>query len=426
MGSQSEFSAAPISDEQLVAWPRIAAVSAMVSFSLPTFITGLEVYQGMSVQDGILAMIVASLLLTVIGGIMGAIGAKTRLSSYLLVKIAFGNLGAGIVNLAFAVSLIGWFGVNIDLFSEAVIRLVKASFNMQLQAWPIEIFAGICMVLTTIYGFKAINILATLLAPILAIITGAMLFQASQQLSFGEFWVFEKSAALSFSDGVAAIVGAIIIGTIILPDITRFSRQWTGGLHTAFWAYFVVELVVMLVIAFAAAAMGMTDILDLMGSLGIGISAFFIVIAGSWILNSLNLYSTVLSVEATFPSLKGKLVTGLLGAAGVIAAFFNILDMFISFLTFLAAIFVPVAGIIITDYLLLNRQKYNHEGLQQNRQVSIPAIIAWALGAAISAFSQASIATGILVLDAIMVAAIVYGVLTKLLSVRDTAKGEIQ
>ena len=105
MEQQSEFSAAPVSDEQLVAWPRVAAVSSMVSFSLPTFITGLEVYQALTISDALWAMLIASILLTVVGGTMGAIGARSRMSSYLLVRIAFGNKGAGLVNMAFALSL---------------------------------------------------------------------------------------------------------------------------------------------------------------------------------------------------------------------------------------------------------------------------------------------------------------------------------
>ena len=55
-------------------------------------------------------------MLTIIGCITGSIGARTRLSSYMLVRIAFGDRGASLVNLAFALSLLGWFGVNIDLF----------------------------------------------------------------------------------------------------------------------------------------------------------------------------------------------------------------------------------------------------------------------------------------------------------------------
>jgi cytosine permease len=353
---------------------------------------------------------------------MGAIGARTRLSSYLLVRIAFGNTGAGLVNLAFAMSLIGWFGVNIDLFSSAVSRLALDVFALTIPDWPIEIAAGICMLSTTIFGFKAINFLATLMVPVLAIVTGLLYYSASGELSFSQYLLLEKPTSLTLSEGVGAIVGAIIIGAIILPDITRFSKTWTGGIHTAFWSYMVVELIVMFVAGFAAAAMGKAEILDLMLVLNLGIGAFIIVIAGSWILNSLNLYSTMLSLEATWPKFKGKLFTTVIGAAGVVAAFMNILDIFISFLVFLAAIFVPVAGIIIVDYIFIKPKAYVIETLSDNSRFSWPAGLAWLIGASISAFHDSlwlPSLTGITVLDAVMVSALIYFALAKFLNSRN-------
>ncbi|MEP1383909.1 MAG: cytosine permease [Paraglaciecola sp.] len=414
MDNQNEYSSVAVTAEQIVSWPRVAAVSVMIAFSLPTFITGIEVYQGLTVPDTVWALIIGSVLLTIIGGTMGAIGAKTRLSSYLLVRIAFGDRGAGVVNLAFALSLIGWFGVNIDLFSGAVSHLLLDVFEIHIPDSPIEMAAGICMIITTIFGFKAINILASIMVPVLVVVTAMMFWAAYNQLSLEQFWYFEKSATLTLSDAVSAIVGAIIVGAIILPDITRFSKHWTGGVYTAFWAYMVVELIVLFVAAFAAAAIGQSEILSLMLGLGLGLAAFVIVIAGSWLLNSLNLYSTMLSVEATWPKITGKLYTCLFGLAGIIAAFFNILDMFIAFLSFLAAIFVPVSGVIMVDFLFVRREFYNLDSLNNNVKFSPAAFIAWLLGAALAVFSDVAFIpsfTGITVLDAVLISGIVYALL---------------
>ena len=57
------------------------------------------------------------------------------------------------VNLAFAVSLLGWFGVNIDLFSAALLRLMNDVPGVSATPWLVELFAGTVMTITTIYGF---------------------------------------------------------------------------------------------------------------------------------------------------------------------------------------------------------------------------------------------------------------------------------
>ena len=133
MEDGSEFAAVPIRDEQLVAWPRVAAISAMVGFSLPTFLTGLEIFSGLSPTDAILALFWGCLLVTIVGAVMGYIGAKDRMSSYLLVRVAFGDKGAALVNIAFAISLMGWFGLSINLFMDTVSRLASDLWGLDLS-----------------------------------------------------------------------------------------------------------------------------------------------------------------------------------------------------------------------------------------------------------------------------------------------------
>ncbi len=416
MKTANQSESMEITPSELVAWPRIAAVSAMVSFSLPSFITGLEVYQALTINDALWALVIGSIILTLIGGAMGSIGVRSRLSSYVLVRVAFGDAGAGIVNIAFAISLIGWFGVNIDLFSNAVTRLISAQFDLVVPEWPIDIFAGLCMVITTLYGFRAINILASLMVPILAIVTAMMLYNSIGAMSISEYLSVEKSASLTIGDGVSAIVGVIIIGSIILPDITRFSKQKSGGLHTAFWAYMVVQLFVLFVSGFAATVTQETEILSLMLKLNLGFAAFFIVIAGSWVLNSLNLYSARLSVEATFPTWQRKIIATILGSAGVAAAFLDILDVFISFLSFLSDVFVPVAGVIIVDAFLIRPHIYGSKALKNNAKISLPAFIAWLAGAIFAGFNGVLFSlsvSGISVIDAIILTGVIYTVLMK-------------
>ena len=79
MDETSEFDAVAVSEDQWVAWPRIAAVAAMVAFSLPTFITGLEVYHALSPLQALLALTVGSVIIFLIGALMGSIGAKTHM-----------------------------------------------------------------------------------------------------------------------------------------------------------------------------------------------------------------------------------------------------------------------------------------------------------------------------------------------------------
>ena len=411
----NEFSAVKITDAQLVPWPRVAAVGAMVAFSLPTFITGLEVHQALEPIQAILALVIGSLIIFAIGGVMGVIGAKTRMSSYLLVRIAFGDKGASIVNIAFAISLLGWFGVNINLLGDAVSRLALDVFEIEIASLTLAIIASLCMTLTTVIGFKAINWLATIMVPVLAWVTFLLADSALSENSFAQILAAEKVATLSLGQGISAVVGAIIIGAIILPDITRFVKHWSSAIYIAFIAYVVVQLLVMGAAGLAGAASGKTDILDIMIDLGLGVGASIIVIAGSWVLNSLNLYSAALSTTATFPKLNATVVTICLGLVGVFVALLNLLDNFITFIFYLSIIFVPVAGIIISDYLFIRPHAYNIESLSDNRTFAPKGFIAWLLSAVFAILSTESVISspsGIAAIDAIILAGIIYTTLS--------------
>ncbi|NQY98413.1 MAG: cytosine permease [Henriciella sp.] len=387
----------------------------MVAFSLPTFITGLEVYHALSPLQAVLALAAGSLIIFVIGALMGGIGAKTHMSSYLLVRIAFGDRGAGLVNIAFAISLLGWFGININLFADAAGRLSSDVFGWAVPELVWITIASVGMTVTTLVGFKAINMLATAMVPVLAIVTGLLVYTSLETQSFSSFLAADKEITLSFGEGVSAVVGAIIIGAIILPDITRFARHWSGAIYTAFIAYIVVQLAVMGSAALAGGATGEIEILDVMLSMGLGVGAFVIVIAGSWVLNSLNLYSAVLGTKATFPILGTTLLTLGLGAAGIIAGALNLLDYFVTFLFYLSIIFVPVAGVILVDYFLIRPDRYRIETLDENVKFNVKGFATWAIGAAASILMSEGVIpslTGMAAMDAALLTAFLYLALT--------------
>ncbi len=408
---QNEFAVEKVSDDNLVGWPRVAAVAAMVSFSLPTFITGLEVSQGLPGTSAITAFLAGSIIIVVIGSIMGVVGAKTRMSSYLLVRVAFGDAGARLVNLAFAISLLGWFGVNINVFTGAVGQLTQTLFNVEVSEFWLSIFASVCMTVTTLIGFRAINMLSTLLVPVLAVVTFMLGWSALESMSLSEIINVERERTLSTGDGISAIVGAIIIGAIILPDITRFVRHWTGAIYTAVVAYIVVQTVVMFAAAMAGTVSGKTDILEILLDVNLGFGAFAIVIAGSWVLNSLNLYSTVLSTKASFDRLPVRALTLGLGVVGVVVALMNILDSFVTFLFYLSVIFIPVAGVIVVDYLIVQPERYRIDTLADNRGWNVKGLIAWAGGAVFAVLVSEGVippVTNIAAIDAVALSALVY------------------
>jgi cytosine permease len=386
----------------------------MVSFSLPTFIAGIEVSSGVGPDLALAAILGGALVIFLIGWLMGSIGGRTGFNSYLLVRLAFGDAGARIVNLAFSISLLGWFGINLNLFGLAIAGLSKELFGVIPPELLVTIVASLLITVTTIIGFRAINLVSTLMIPVLAFVALALLVTATSQTAPV---VAASQGEMSLGDGISAIVGSIVIGSIIMPDITRFLRTSGGALLTSGTSYMIAQPFVMWVAASAAMVLGTEDIISIMLTLGLGLGAFMIIIAGSWVLNALNLYSAVLGVTASFPTLSARTVTVVLGVIGVTAGLMNILDSFVTFLFYLSVVFIPVAGVIIVDHFIARPETYRVREVADNQSLNRWGLLAWFMGAAIAlAASEGFIGsvTRVAALDAMLTAAVLYWIAARL------------
>ena len=409
-----EFSTHAVPTDARVASFRVAAVASMVSFSLPTFIAGIEVSSGVGPDLTVAAILGGALVIFLIGWLMGSIGARTGFNSYLLVRLAFGDAGARVVNLAFSISLLGWFGINLNLFGLAIAGLSDELFGIIPPELLVTIVASLLITVTTIIGFRAINLVSTLMIPVLGFVAMALLVTATSQTAPV---VAASQGEMSLGDGISAIVGSIVIGSIIMPDITRFLRTSGGALLTSGISYMIAQPFVMWVAASAAMVLGTEDIISIMLTLGLGLGAFIIIIAGSWVLNALNLYSAALGVTASFPRLWARAVTVVLGVIGVTAGLMNILDSFVTFLFYLSVVFIPVAGVIIVDHFVARPEAYRVTEVEDNQPLNRWGLLAWFMGAAIAlAASEGFIGsvTRVAALDAMLTTAVLYWIAARL------------
>ena len=409
-----EFSTHAVPTDARVASFRVAAVASMVSFSLPTFIAGIEVSSGVGSGLTLAVILGGALVIFLIGWLMGSIGARTGFSSYLLVRLAFGDAGARVVNLAFSISLLGWFGINLNLFGLAIAGLSDELFGIIPPESLVTIVASLLITVTTIIGFRAINLVSTLMFPVLAFVAMALLVTATSQTAPV---IAASEGEMSLGDGISAIVGSIVIGSIIMPDITRFLRTSGGAFLTSGTGYMIAQPFVMWVAASAAMVLGTEDIISFMLTLGLGLGAFVIIIAGSWVLNALNLYSAVLGVTASFPSVSARTVTVVFGVIGVTAGFMNILDSFATFLFYLSVVFIPVAGVIIVDHFIARPQAYRVTEVEDNQPLNRWGLLTWFMGAAMAlAASEGFIGslTRVAALDAMLTTAVLFWIAARL------------
>jgi purine-cytosine permease-like protein len=93
-------------------------------------------------------------------------------------------------------------------------------------------------------------------------------------------------------------------------------------------------------------------------------------------------YSASVSTQNIFPKIDQRYLIIGITAFSVIMANIIPISEYQSFLLLIGAVFVPLFGVVLTDYYILNRSRYNNDSFFNSNKNSIryTAIFAWLTG----------------------------------------------
>lgn len=406
----------PVPDEESVGGIKIATIIVGVAITLPAFLVGSEVLYALGTIRGAVAILSAGAILTVLGTLIMSIGARSRLSTYNILQFPFGVRGARPISLLLAITLFGWFGVTATLFGQAVQIAVERIFEVAL---PVMLFTGIgsaLMVVTTIYGFTAIQKLSTLSVPLMLVVLFGSIYEILSTKGWSELLHLTGKGGELSTIGIAmsAVVGAFIVGVTIASDMSRFSKNARAGIVGALLSYGSVSLLILIAAGMPSLVTGDKNLMENFHQVGLGLPALFIMMFATWTTNTNNLYSASLAVAQILPRVSDWQITLVSGVLGTIVALGGIAENFVRFLLLLGVAVPPLAGIFITDFWVLKRRKYALQDLNSHSPVVWHAFGAWACGTLTGALASGGVIqiTTIPACDAIVVASLAYWLLS--------------
>lgn len=409
-----DYATTPVPEQQTIGGVGIGMINGGLAFAVPGLITGIELGTALGFEQSLYAFLLGGLLLAVLGFITGLVGMHNRLASCMTMKFVFGRYGANLISLLFVVALLGWYGVNIDLFSEVSQQLSLQLFAASPSIMTLEILLGVVITLTTIWGFKLIEKVANLFVPILALVVVYMLWQS---LSYPAAQSAAPAiASMSFGEAVSVVVGSFIVSVVLMPDFTRFAATSRDTAVSSFLPFLGLSSFVYIASALAGLAVQDDNVLTVMLALGMGGIAFMLLIVSSWVTNVVNLYSVGLGFNAISPRLREWKIIVVAGVLGTLFASFNLLDRFTDFLFGLSVVFTPVAAIYVVDFFFLRaKRKYQLAELEHVPAMNWQALLAWGFGTSASLLSNQGLVliTGIEACDALLVTAPAYWLLRR-------------
>ena len=400
----------PVREDETVSGWSVGMVIFGICLTLPTLYTGAITAEQLGFIGTAKAVGLASLVLSIMSIPAAIVGAETRLSSYLIIEFVFGRRGSDFVNALLGLTLLGWFAVTAGFFGETLAIAFEEMFAVSPPTWLLTLISSVLILITTIFGFKAIDRLALFAVPLLILF---LLYVSSLSLADSSWETVlstEGSNPAYFSTAVSTVIGSLIVGVVLMPDLSRYARSVKDCVSASVLGNGVGNCFSMLMGVAPAIVTGLLDPMAYMIALGLVGSAFVILVFATWTTNSVNLYSTTLAVAIIKPKIPEWKLTVACGVIGTALAMIGITDYFIGFLEWLGVIVPPVASIYLTDYFVLKQKNYSLTLQDSLPDYDRAAIVAWVIGTAISAFtfvSEFSLST-IPTLDALVITAPIY------------------
>lgn len=335
-----------------IAVQRFGQVSALSQFLL-----GATLGYSMSFVNAVLAFLFGSIILEVIMCVVGIIGQKEGLNTSLLARwTGFGEIGASIVGLAIAVSLIGWFGIQSGISAESLDALVP---NV-MPVWAWSLIFGLLVTAIVVFGFGGMQWLANVTVPLFLILVGWSVISELQRHSLAELVTAAPAGpTLTIWQGTGIVAGGLIVGAIITSDMTRFNRSGKDVIKQTAVGVTLGEFVIGLAGVLLALAARTDNIVAIVTS-SVGLVGLLIVVAGTLKINDWNLYSSSLGLVNFISTTFGKnlprvATTVVMGVVGSVLAAAGILSRFTEFLTVLSVAFPPIAGIMVAEYFIVKK-----------------------------------------------------------------------
>lgn len=401
----TEYATQPVPEAKTVSGWQVGCVIIGIAITLPGLYSSGEIAQSLGMKQSILALLVAASVLSVMSIPTSIIGQQTRRTSYGLIRQVFGPIGGPMINSVFGIILLGWYAVTAELFGRTLMIGFESILDISQPQWVFTVLSSVLVLLSTLYGFKAIDRLAIVAVPALILVFAYVSLKAFN----GALPKLENAAPLTaggFVWAVNAITGSMIVSVVLMPDLSRYARTRMDAAIAAVIGNGGGSVIGMALAMLPAIMSGSVDPMTYMVAAGLGIGALMVLIGATWTTNAVNLYSTALVVGDITQRENYTRVIILCGILGTALALVGIADNLIDFLLFLGVLVPPIAGVYLVDFFILGQSARNPS------TACLSALLATGFGLLHHfAWLPKVTSTGITALDGLCVSAALYSAL---------------
>ena len=332
--------------------------------------------------DAMLAIIVGSVAGSVLLSLAGKIGSNHGIPSLISMRPSFGIRGSYLPAILNVMQLVGWTTFEIMIMARAAEMLAGS-------VMPYYFWAAIFGALVALLGIAGpLNVARQWLGKFavwIAYGTSAIIIISLINSTDMAALISSPGQGMSFFSALDLVIAMPVSWMPLVADYNRFAKKS----KSAMWGTFIGFAMTNILFYFGGVLIGTSDVIGII----VAIQAMFfgflmlLLIVDEADNAFADVYSAAVSTQDIFSKINQKyLIVGFTALSAILATVVSIQNYEV-FLLLIGAIFVPLFGVVLTDYYVLRKQKYTEQMLYTRHNklgIGAPAIIAWALGALIN------------------------------------------
>ena len=358
-----------------------------ITFTLP--IVGAFLVPALSFKQALLAILVGAIIGNLMLAAAGRIGADTGAPAMVTYRGPLGLRGSYLPTIFNVMQNVGWGAFELYIISVVMAGLLDRYTNRGLRVMWVFVFGAVCILMAVGGPVAVVRRWIRRYAVWAVLVSSAYLtIYMLTQYDIGRFWSAPgKGGFPNFWAGVDLVVSLPVSWVPLVADYTRFAR--TG--RSAFWGtgvgYFLANVwffVIGVLLALGGPGADPTKppaFIAALLAIPVGWLAMLILAVDETDEAFANIYSASVSVQNAFPRVSQRALSMVIGAACTGLALVVNLVSYENFLLLLGALFVPLFGVLVADYFILRRGRYDDEDLYHAPSaVRAAPIAAWVVG----------------------------------------------
>ena len=325
----------------------------------------------LSLAAALTAIVVGTLLGTAAFALAGIPGTQTGAPSMVLLRGLFGARLSYLPTGLNVLQLVGW-----SIFELVTIATAAHTVAPALPKWGYVLIAGAATAALTIRPLGAIRVLRRYATGAVLIVLCYLFIQLLRHPLPG----FTHGTWSGYWAATDTVVAVAISWAPMAADYMRHSRSARTAFAGALTGYTTTQVLCYVIglLALVTVARGNpNDIFGAFIALPVGTLGFAILAARELDQSFADVYSTAVSMQNLRPLWDRRVLAGLItGLTTAGALWLNIAD-YENFLTLLGSVFVPMSAVLIADYFVASRRRWNLSATAPSRWLML---VPWAAG----------------------------------------------